>query len=65
MSTFVTVVASLGGAGGLGAGAKAALSWLSREARREGKLDQILAQLTAIAADHETRLRVLEQAGPK
>jgi hypothetical protein len=34
--------------------------WLWRAGRREGKIDQILGQLTALAADHETRIRHLE-----
>jgi len=35
--------------------------WVWRAARREGKVDAILAQLTAITADHEARLRDLSR----
>jgi len=34
--------------------------WIWRAARREGKIDTILAQLTALTADHEARLRAAE-----
>lgn len=63
MTIFYQILASLGGASGVGFALKTGLAWLSRQARREGKLDQILAELTAITADHETRIRALETAG--
>lgn len=62
MSGLLQVVTALGGAGVVGAGLKAAAAWLARQARREGKLDQLLTELTAITADHETRIRALETA---
>lgn len=62
MTTLLQVLASIGGTAGFGAGIKVLLSWLSAQARKEGKLDQILTDLTAITADHETRIRTLESA---
>jgi len=38
---------------------------LVRSARHEGRLEQILAQLTTLVADHEARLRTLEQASTR
>lgn len=32
-----------------------------RGARRDGKIDAVLEQLTAIAGDHETRIRAIEK----
>lgn len=36
------------------------LTALWRGGRRDGKLDQLLEELTALGKDHEVRLRVLE-----
>lgn len=77
-SALIEILASLGGAAGVGSGAKTILSWLSQQARREGKTDQLLEQLTqdvtdlkdlssqlvAVAIKHQDAIEQLqEQAG--
>lgn len=69
MTTFLQVFASVGGTAGFGAGVKVLLSWLSSQARKEGKLDQILAtltdgqeKLTTVVGDLQTRVSRLEGA---
>jgi hypothetical protein len=48
----VLVTVALVAGGGIGA--------IWRAGRRDGKVDAVLEQLTDIAQDHETRLRIVE-----
>jgi hypothetical protein len=51
-ATFAVALMVAAGGGGTAAG-----RWIAAHARRQGKVDDVLEQLTAIAADHEKRLR--------
>jgi hypothetical protein len=54
-AAWAGVIAAFGMLAGVVAGG------LWRGGRRDGKVDAVLEHLTAMAADHETRLRLVER----
>lgn len=59
--TAATVIAAFAAVGMLGlaiaSAIRAALGSVRKEAKRDGKIDEVLVRLTDMAEDHEKRLR--------